>query len=218
MAAGNANIVPIKGAAYRLYFPWFKTDGTLLTGATITLSSIDKNGAGFNASNGTATEIQTSGVYFLDLVAAEMQAECTTLKATASDVGAMVIVIPIYTQSTTSKIPVDLQTLGATNVPTYSPVEAAVLAFGRGAGAMIIGSVDTATLASNSATFETSLVGTPYSTANSLIGRFITFVDGPCINQTQQITAYSYATNTKGKITVAGFTADPTNGKLFVVT
>jgi hypothetical protein len=83
---------------------------------------------------------------------------------------------------------------------------------------MIIGSVDTATLASNSATFETSLVGTPYSTANSLIGRFITFVDGPCINQTQQITAYSYATNTKGKITVAGFTADPTNGKLFVVT
>ena len=218
MAAGNANIVPIKGAAYRLYFPWFKTDGTLLSGATITLSSISKDGGNLTATNGTSTEIQTSGIYFLDLVAAEMQAECTTYKATASDSGSTVICIPIYTQSTTSKIPVDLQTLGATNVPTYSPVEAAVLAFGRGATAMIIGSVDTATLASNSATFETSLVGTPYSTANSLIGRFITFVDGPCINQTQQITAYSYATNTKGKITVAGFTADPTNGKLFVVT
>ena len=219
MAAGNANIVPIKGQDYRLYFPWFKTDGTLLTGATITLSSISKDGGNLAPTNGTITEIQTSGIYFLDLLGnAETRAECVTLKATASNIGAMVIVIPIYTQSTTSKIPVDLQTLGATNVATYSPVEAAVLAFGRGAGAMIIGSVDTATLASNSATFETSLVGTPYSTANSLIGRFITFVDGPCINQTQQITAYSYATNTKGKITVAGFTADPTNGKLFVVT
>jgi hypothetical protein len=218
MAAGNANIVPIKGQAYRLYFPWFKTDGTLLTGATVTLSSISKDGGNLAATNGTATEIQTSGIYFLDLIAAEMQAECTTFKATASDANSMVIVIPIYTQSTTSKIPVDLQTAGATNVTTYSPADAGILAFARGAGAMIIGSVDTATLASNSATFETSLVGTPYATANSLIGRFITFVDGPCDRQTQQITAYSYATNTKGKITVAGFTADPTNGKLFVIT
>jgi len=218
MAAGNANIVPIKGQAYRLYFPWFKTDGTLLTGATITLSSISKDGGNLAATNGTATEIQTSGIYYLDLIAAEMQTECTTFKATASDASSMVIVIPIYTQSTTSKIPVDLQTAGATNEATYSPADAGILAFARGAGAMIIGSVDTATLASNSATFETSLVGTPYSTANSLIGRFITFVDGPCINQTQQVLAYSYATNTKGKITVAGFTADPTNGKLFVVT
>ena len=129
----------------------------------------------------------------------------------------MVIVIPIYTQSTTSKIPVDLQTIGATNVATYSPVAAAVANFARGATAMIIGAVDTATAAASSTVFETTLVGAPYDVANSLIGRFATFVDGECALQTQQITAYSYATNTKGKITVAGFTTTPGNGKLFVI-
>ena len=218
MAAGNANIVPIKGAAYRLYFPWFKTDGTLLAGATITLSSISKDGGNLGATNGTITQIQTSGIYFLDLVAAEMQAECTTLKATASDVGAMVIVIPIYTQSTTSKIPVDLQTLGATNVPTYSPVEAAVAAFARGASAMIIGAVNETPLAASAQVFETTLVGSPYTVANSLIGRFVTMVDGPAATQTQQITAYTYTTNTKGRIGVAGFTIAPAAGNLFVIT
>ena len=219
MAAGNANIVPIKGQDYRLYFPWFKTDGTLLTGATITLSSISKDGGNLAPTNGTITEIQTSGIYFLDLLGnAETRAECVTLKATASNVGAMVIVIPIYTQSTTSKIPVDLQTLGATNVATYSPVEAAVAAFARGASAMIIGAVNETPLAASAQVFETTLVGSPYTVANSLIGRFVTMVDGPAATQTQQITAYTYTTNTKGRIGVAGFTIAPAAGNLFVIT
>lgn len=217
MAAGNANIVPIKGQAYRLYFPWFKTDGTLLSGATITLSSISKDGGNYAATNGTITEVQSSGTYFLDLTATEMQTECTMLKATASDTGASALCIPIYTQSTTSKIPVDLQTLGVTNVATYSPVAAAVTAFARGAAAIIIGAVDTATLAASSTVFETNLVGSPYDTANNIIGRWLTFVDGACALQQQQITGYTYATNTKGKITVAGFTTTPGNGTLFVI-
>lgn len=219
MAAGDATLVPIKGKAYRLYFPWWKNDGTLISGATVTSTQIAKDGGTFNTvSPGTITELASSGIYYIEFSATEMQADCVFFKAVSSTTGACVVAIPVLTQSSgNARIPVDLQTIGSTDVATYSPVAAAVANFARGASAIIIGQVDTATFTATATVFETNLVGSPYSTANALIGRWITFTSGSLINQSLQITAYTYATNTKGKITVAGFTGAPSNTDQFVI-
>ncbi len=75
MAASDASPVAFRGVAYRITFPLFDADGDLVSGATCD-SEVSKDGGTFTDCTNEATEIATaSGMYFLDLTAAEMDAK-----------------------------------------------------------------------------------------------------------------------------------------------
>ena len=88
MAATDALPVPRKNTAYRITFPIFDADGDLVTGATGLDSEVDLDAAGFADCTNEATEIGSSGMYYLDLTAAEMNADTVTIIVKTSTVGA----------------------------------------------------------------------------------------------------------------------------------
>ena len=77
MAASDAaGGIPKKNTAYRVTFPIFDNDGDLVTAAAGLDSEVSIDGATFADVTAEATEIATgSGIYFLDLTAAEMNGD-----------------------------------------------------------------------------------------------------------------------------------------------
>ena len=89
MAATDANPVPRKNVAYRWTFPIRDADGGLVTGATRLDSEVSKDGGTFADCTAEATEIATSsGMYYLDLSATEMNADTVAVIVKTSTVGA----------------------------------------------------------------------------------------------------------------------------------
>lgn len=99
MAAGDARPVPRKNVALRITFPIHDTAGALITGATGLDSEVDLDGAGFADCTNEATEIGASGVYFLDLTAAEINADTSTIVVKTTSVNAIIPVIVLYPES-----------------------------------------------------------------------------------------------------------------------
>lgn len=80
MASTDATAIPVKNQAYRVTFPILDADGDLVTGATSPDSEVSLNGAAFADCTNEATEIATaSGMYYLDLTAAEMNADTVAI-------------------------------------------------------------------------------------------------------------------------------------------
>jgi hypothetical protein len=76
MASGDATPFPVKNQAYRVTFPIFDADGDLVTAAGALDSEVSKDGGTFADCTNEATEIATSsGMYYLDLTATEMNAD-----------------------------------------------------------------------------------------------------------------------------------------------
>jgi hypothetical protein len=76
MASGDARPMPQKNVAYRVTFPIFDATGAVLTGAGSLDSEVSKDGGTFTDCTNEATEIATSsGMYYLDLTSAEMNAD-----------------------------------------------------------------------------------------------------------------------------------------------
>ncbi len=99
MSASDALPVPRKNAAYRVYFPMLKNDGTVITGWTSPAASISKDGATAASASNTPTEIASSfGIGYLDLTSTEMNADCVVIKATVSNTGALSQVLVLYPQ------------------------------------------------------------------------------------------------------------------------
>jgi hypothetical protein len=99
MASTDALPVPRKNAAYRLTFGIFKSDGTLITGATGLDSEVSKDAGTFADCTAEATEIATSsGVYYLDLSSTEMNADTVCVLVKSSSTGAVPVVITLYPQ------------------------------------------------------------------------------------------------------------------------
>lgn len=87
MAAADASPVPFKGVAYRVTFPIFDAAGGLVSGATSPVSRVSKDGGTFATTTAAIVEIATaSGMYYLDLTAAEMNAD-TVAVTVASGTG-----------------------------------------------------------------------------------------------------------------------------------
>jgi hypothetical protein len=99
MAAGDAVPVPRKGVAYRAYFEIQNTAGALISGATGLDSEVDLDGAGYADCTNEATEIGASGTYFLDLTAAEMNADHVMVIVNTTSVNAIIPVLNIYPES-----------------------------------------------------------------------------------------------------------------------
>lgn len=97
MASTDALPIPQKNVAYRVTFPIFDADGDLVTGATGLDSEVSKDGGTFADCTNEATEIATSsGMYFLDLTATEMNADCVVIIVKTSSAGAKTTPIVLY--------------------------------------------------------------------------------------------------------------------------
>lgn len=97
MAASDATPFPIKNQAYRVTFPILDADGDLVTGAAGLDSEVSKDGGTFADVTAEATEIATdSGMYYLELTAAEMNADTVALIVKTTTTGAKTTPIVLY--------------------------------------------------------------------------------------------------------------------------
>lgn len=118
MAASDATAIPIKNQAYRVTFPLMDADGDLVTGATGLDSEVSKDGGTFADATSEATEIATSsGVYYLDLTATEMNADTVAVIVKTSSSGAKTTVLVLYPQEA-GDINVDVTYWNGTAVAT----------------------------------------------------------------------------------------------------
>lgn len=111
MASTDAKPVPIKNTAFRVTFPIFDADGDLVTGASGLDSEISKDGGAFADCTNEATEIATSsGIYYLDLTADEMNADTVAIIVKTSTSGAKTTPMVFYPQES-GDIKVDLESI-----------------------------------------------------------------------------------------------------------
>lgn len=102
MAASDSQPFPIKNKAYRVTFPIFDADGDLVTGATALDSEVSKDAGTFADCTNEATEIATSsGMYYLDLTATEMNADTVAVIVKTTTSGAKTTPMIIYPVSIT---------------------------------------------------------------------------------------------------------------------
>jgi len=90
-----------KGAAARIVFPILDADGDPVSGAAGLDSEVSIDGGAFADCTNEATEIGSSGIYYLDLTADETNGDviCVRVKTTTS--GAKTTVLVFYTASQT---------------------------------------------------------------------------------------------------------------------
>ena len=99
MASTDATAIPVKNQAYRVTFPILDADGDLVTGATDLDSEVSKDSGTFADCTNEATEIATSsGMYYLDLTATEMNADTVAIIVKTSTSGAKTTPIVLYPQ------------------------------------------------------------------------------------------------------------------------
>ena len=96
-AAGDAHLWPIYNARYRVMFPILDADGDLVTGATAPDSELSQDQGTFADATNEITEIATSsGMYYLDLIATEMDTQSTVIIVKTTTVGAKTTPIVLY--------------------------------------------------------------------------------------------------------------------------
>lgn len=114
MAATDARAIPFKNQAYRVTFPIFDADGDPVSGAAALDSEVSKDAGAFADCTNEATEIGTSGIYYLDLTSTEMNADTVAVRVQTSTSGAKTAVIILYPQETADLV----VTVGANNDKT----------------------------------------------------------------------------------------------------
>ena len=98
MASTDARLIPYKNAAWRVTVPILDADGDPVTGASALDSEISKDGGAFTDCTNEATEIGSSGVYYLDLTSTEMNADTVVIQVKTSTSGAKTTTIVAYPQ------------------------------------------------------------------------------------------------------------------------
>lgn len=98
MASTDARLIPYKSAAWRVTFPILDADGDPVSGATGLDSEVSKDAAAFADCTNEATEIGSTGVYYLDLTNSEMDADTVSIRVQTSSSGAKTTIIVVYPQ------------------------------------------------------------------------------------------------------------------------
>lgn len=94
MAASDARPLPRKNTAFRVTFPIYNSSGDLVTGASGLDSEVSIDGGTFADCTNEATEIATSsGVYYLDLSAGEMNGDTIAINVKSTSNKTTTIVI-----------------------------------------------------------------------------------------------------------------------------
>ena len=97
ISAADAHPFPIYNARFRFQFPILDADGDLVSGAAALDSEVSQNSGTFADAVNEATEIATaSGMYFLDLVATEMDTKSSTVIVKTSTAGAKTTPITLH--------------------------------------------------------------------------------------------------------------------------
>lgn len=92
MAASDAKPVPLKNTAFRVSFDIENvTNGALITTWAGQDSEVSLDGGSFTDCTNEATEIGTTGIGYLDLTAAEMNADTVIVKVTVTNTNARVV-------------------------------------------------------------------------------------------------------------------------------
>lgn len=86
-----------KGVAARLVFPIYDKTGSLVVGAAGLDSEVSKDGGGFSDCTNEATQIGSTGIYYLDITADEMNADIVAIQTKTSTTDAKPTVTVIYT-------------------------------------------------------------------------------------------------------------------------
>lgn len=96
-AAGDAHPYPLYNARFRLVLPILDADGDLVTGATAPDSEVSQNQGTFADATNEIVEIATSsGMYYLDLIATEMDTQCSAVIVKTTSAGAKTTPIVLY--------------------------------------------------------------------------------------------------------------------------
>lgn len=160
MASTDARPIPIKNTAYRFGFPIMDADGDFVSGAAGLDSEVSKDFAAYADCTNEATEIGSSGTYYLDLTATEMNADCVMVVVKTSTTGAKSQLIVLYPQES-GDIKVDVQSYGGTagtfsgGRPEVNTTHAAGTAWGSGAitaGSIAADAIGASELAADAAT------------------------------------------------------------------
>lgn len=147
MAASDARRAPVRGMAYRITFPIFDSTGALVTGAAGLDSEVSEDGGTFIDCVNEAIEIATaSGMYYLDLTAAEMNASTVAVIVKTSTTGARTTPIVLYPEPGLEVQGVVTSGATTTSIPTSSLVPAATVT-DQFKGRIVVFSEDTATAA-----------------------------------------------------------------------
>jgi len=98
MATTDARPIPLKNVALRITFPIYDINGDIVTAATGLDSEIDLDTVGFVDCTDEAHELGTSGIYYIDLTAAEMDADTVSLRVQTTSINAKTTIIVMYPQ------------------------------------------------------------------------------------------------------------------------
>jgi hypothetical protein len=167
MAAGDATWNPKKNVAYRVTFPILDADGDLVSGATGLDSEVSKDGGTFTDCTNEATEIATSsGVYYLDLTATEMNADTVAVIVKTSSSGAKTTVLVFYPLET-ADMPVDVLAISGDSVAADN-LEAAAdgTGYNLGGGSIVAASVTAAVTANTTQWGGVAVTGMPLPTSS----------------------------------------------------
>ena len=98
MASTDASTFPVKGQAYRVTGKIVNaTTGNPITGALTTpASTVSKDGAAFASTTTPVAEIGTTGYFYVDLSAAEMNANTVVVHVTAANADAVYASLCIF--------------------------------------------------------------------------------------------------------------------------
>ena len=151
MASTDARPFPLKNTAYRVTFPILDADGDLVAGATGLDSEVSKDGGTFTDCTNEATQIATSsGVYYLDLTATEMNADTVAIIVKTTSTDAKTTVIVLYPVEG-GDIDVDVTYINGAAVST-STAQLGVNAVQAGGTAWGSGAITAASIASDAIT------------------------------------------------------------------
>jgi hypothetical protein len=211
MAAGDATWNPKKGVAYRVTFPILDADGDLVTGATGLDSEVSKDAGTFADCTNEATEIATSsGVYYLDLTAAEMNADTVSVIVKTTSSGAKTTVLVMYPLET-ADMPVDVLAISGDSVAADNLESAADgTGYNLGGGSVVAASV------TGSVGSVTGAVGSVTGAVGSVTGNVGGNVMGSVASVTARVTANTDQLAGQTVTAAAGVTfptsvASPTN-------
>lgn len=173
MAASDARPIPRKNTAFRATFPIYDADGDLVTGATGLDSEVSKDGGTFADATSEATELATSsGVYYLDLTADEMNADTVAIIVKTSSSGAKTTVLVLYPEEAgdvrADMVAISGDSAAADNLEAAADGTGYNLGGGSVVAASVTGAVGSVTGAVGSVTGAVGSVGAGGITAASI--------------------------------------------------
>lgn len=201
MASTDATPVAIKNQAFRWSGDLRLNTGALNSGAAGLDSEVSKDGGTMTDCTNEATEIATSsGHYFLDLTATEMNADCVVIQVKSSTTNAVTRTIVLYPQEA-GNIPVDIQSVGGSTTAATNQ-KLALLSMAQVTVASSIGTISATSI---------PVTGLNQADADFWKDRLLALTSGGVIQQITRITAYAQ-TGAGGTFTVLAFTTAPANG------